>query len=134
MTQVHPELEDQRPVIGKGILEGHDAVQVIVESGLVILVIHAPQYRLRIPGTQEQADVTFWRQITPESPVFRPVALFIRRIVVGPGDQPARIHPLIEDINGVALAGSINTGKQDDDRKTAVYPEICLRLEQGLPK
>ena len=38
-TQVHPEFEDQRPVIGKRLLESQNTIQMVIEYRLIILVM-----------------------------------------------------------------------------------------------
>ena len=46
LAQVHPELENQRTIIGKGLLEGQDTIKPVIEYCLAILVMHPAQYRL----------------------------------------------------------------------------------------
>ena len=47
-----------------------------------------------------------------------------------PGGHVARIHPLVEGVDGVALARSVDAADQDDDRKGAVFAQFILCFEQ----
>ena len=57
------------------------------------------------------------RQVAPEAPVVRPLALLVRRLPEGARHDPARIHPLVEQVDALALAGAVDAAEQDDDRR-----------------
>ena len=70
------------------------------------------------------------RQVAPEAPVLRPLALFVRRWPVGPRHQPARIHPFVEQVDDFALARAVHPAKQDDHRRPAGLAQPGLFIEQ----
>ncbi len=57
-------------------------------------------------------------------------ALLLGWIAEGTGDDPSRIHPGIQQIDGLALAGAVDAGEHDDDRKTRLPRELALHVEQ----
>jgi hypothetical protein len=42
----------------------------------------------------------------------------------------ARVHPLVEQVDRLALAGALDAGDQDQHREAAVEVQVVLRLEQ----
>ena len=40
------------------------------------------------------------------------------RRTVGSRQEPARIHPLVQQVDGLALAGAVYAAKEDDDRRS----------------
>jgi hypothetical protein len=44
----------------------------------------------------------------------------------------ARVHPLVEQVHGLALARALDAGDHDQHRKPAVHLQIVLRVEQRL--
>ena len=70
------------------------------------------------------------RQVAPEAPVLRPLALLVRRRPVGPRHQPARIHPFVEQVDDFALARAVHPAKQDDHRRPAGLAQPGLFIEQ----
>src|SRR5262245_21749647 len=85
---------------------------------------------MRVPRAEEEPDAALWGQVAPEAPVFRPLALFLGRRSVGARDQPARIHPLAEQVDALALAGAVDAAEDNDYRKARIGFERALYLEQ----
>ncbi len=44
----------------------------------------------------------------------------------------ARVHPFIQQIDGLALARAVHAADQDDDREAPVLEQVVLRIEQGF--
>ena len=58
---------------------------------------------------------------------------FVGRLGVAAGDDPPRIHPLVEQVDGFALARRVDAGKKDDDGKAGVQ-ELTLRVQELVPE
>ena len=46
----------------------------------------------------------------------------------------ARIHPFIEQIDGLAFTGALNPGDQYQHREAALLLEVKLRVKQRFPE
>jgi len=44
----------------------------------------------------------------------------------------AGVQPFVQQVHGFPLAGAINTGKQDDDRKFVRLQQIELGIQQAF--
>ena len=44
----------------------------------------------------------------------------------------ARIHPVVQLVDGLALAGAFDAGDEDQRRKAAVLLKVILRFKQPL--
>jgi hypothetical protein len=42
----------------------------------------------------------------------------------------ARVHPFVEQVHGLALAGAVHAADQDDDREFGLLRQIELRIQQ----
>ena len=127
--QVHPELQDQRAVIGECALEAGDALELLVEVGAVAAAVDTIEHRARIPRAQEQGDAAVSGQVPPVAPVLRPFGLFIRWLRVGACLDPARVHPAVQQVDRLALSRAVDAGKDDDHRETRTN-ELLLDVEQ----
>ena len=117
LRQMHPEFENQRPLIGQGLFEMNDALEIFIQFGNGGLAEHMIDQRRVIPGRHEQADLALGRQVAPIAPVFRPFALLVRGLAIGPRHDPAWVHPFIDQVDRLVLARAIHAGEQHDDRE-----------------
>ena len=131
LAQVHPQLEEQVAVLGQRLLERVDLIQLRFELGVGRLAIHPLKQRIRVPGAEEQTDVTPRREVPPESPVVRAGRLGYRRIAEGPRGDPARVHPLVEQVGELALTGPVHPREHHGHRKIS-FTEVRLGLQQLL--
>ena len=92
------------------------------ELAVVDLAHDALDDRHRVPGAEEDADLPLGRQRAPEAPVCGALGLFVRRRTEGGGLDVAGIHPLVEQVDGLALAGAFDARDQDQHREAAVEP------------
>ena len=132
LIEMHPELQDERAVIREAALEVDDLIEPRAELGPVDPPVDPVDQRSGVPGAQEEPDAALRRQVAPEPPVLRTLALFFRRLPVGTGQQPARIHPLVEQVHALALAGAVHAAKKDDDRRSPILAQPALHVEQVL--
>ena len=134
LAQVHPELHDDRAVVGQRPLEGGNLVEQRVELRRASCAGHAVENRRGIPGAQEHREAAARGQVAPVAPQPRPLALLTRRVGVAACDDPARVHPLVEQVGRLALARRIDAGEQDDDRERRGLAELLLHGEQFRPQ
>ena len=117
LTEMEPQLHDQRTVVRKGFLEGGDPDEGGVELGVPGLLVHAADYWIRIPGSEEDADPAAGWKRTPESPEIRSIPL-----LVGHWSEPVsleipRVHPLMQQVDGLSPSRPVDAGHYRDDWK-----------------
>ena len=116
-VEMHPELEDQRTVVGERALERRDAREPPVERARPDAPVGAVQQRRGIPGAEEEAEPPPRRQVAPIAPELGPLPFFLGEPVVGVSDDAARVEPFREQIDRLSLpapstpANSTMTGK-----------------------
>ena len=131
LGEVEPELQHQRTLIDQHGFEAVDLIDACVHRRLGHVALEAIMNRARVPRAGKDADAALGRQGTPVAPHERPRTLLVawRRECQG-GDE-TRIHPLVEDVDGFALAGAVLAADQHDDRNLAVFLEVELGVEQS---
>ena len=133
LVEVHPELHDQRAIVGERLLELGDPPQLEVELDPRHAAVGAVDDRARIPRVQEKAEAAPGRQLPPESPLLGPLALLVRGIAERPRRNPARIHPGVEQVDGLAFASAVDAG-EDHEHGKRCRAQLLLRTEQGRPE
>ena len=75
------------------------------------------------------------RQRAPEPPHRRPL-LAPRSLGSRErgGEQVARVHPLVEQVDGLPLAGALDAADDDQRRELLLLREVVLRVEEGGPQ
>ena len=132
-VEMHPELEDQGAVVGERPLERRDAREAPVERRLADAPVGAVHQRRGIPGAEEEPEAPALRQVAPVAPELGPLAFLLGQPVVGVGDDPARVQPLGEQVDRLALAPAVDSGEQHDRGKVRVR-ERALGLDQRDPE
>ena len=132
LGKVEPELDDQRPFVRQHLLETIDLLDALGEGGVTGAAHHALDDGGGVPGTEEDADGTLGRQGTPETPHGRARSFFVGHLAHRMHPDMTRVHPLVQQVDGLALAGAVHPSNQDDDRKFAFLCQIELRVEQFL--
>ena len=135
--EVHHELQDQRAVVGEQLLEARDSLQLAPELRGRGHAMSTPVDRRGVPRVHEDANLALRRQVAPEAPVFRTLALLVGGLPIGVRVQPARVHPLVQQVDGLALAGAVDAGKQHDDGKGGLSKPLLdgqqlFAQQQGL--
>src|SRR5262249_40540289 len=75
-------------------------------------------------------DLAFGRKRAPKAPHRGPLDLLFGRRAHRVRLDVTRIHPFVEEIDGLPLARAIDAPNEDDDRKSARVFESVLRVEQ----
>ena len=130
LGQMEPELHQQHAFAREHGLEAADLVQALVELGLLAVLAHPLADRLGVPVVEHHADPAARRQRPPEAPHEGALGLLGGGRVEGPGLDVARIHPFVEQVDGLALAGLVHTVDQDHDGKLLELEQIELGIEQ----
>ena len=119
--EVHPELQDRprrrRPACARRPRSAPSGA----ELGARRAAVDAVDERRTVPRAQEEADLAARRQRQPVAPERRALALVLRRFVERAVDDPAWVHPLVEQVHGLALAGAVDAAEQHDERE-GVWP------------
>ncbi|MCY1291141.1 hypothetical protein D9M70_403180 [compost metagenome] len=130
LGEVEPELEDQRALVGEHPLGAHGLLDGLLHLAALQPPLDPADQHLAVPVAEEDADLPFRRQPAPEAPLRRP-----RQLLVG-GQQKARhldvarIEPLVEQLDRLALARALDAVDQQDHRKARLLLQLQLRLEQ----
>ncbi|MNC41854.1 hypothetical protein D3C75_906410 [compost metagenome] len=94
--------------------------------------MHPPLQHLAVPVAEKHAGAPLGRQASPVAPERRTRQLLVGLLVEGLDlDQP-RVHPLVEQLDRLALAGALDAVEQHDQRKARLLAQLELRLEQRL--
>ena len=128
---MEPEFQDDGTIVGQRLLEHRDPIQSTFERrpGSSFNTVMDGRF---VPGTEKQSDSpSGWQrpQIAPER---RPLAFFIGRRPPGAGHDPARVHPFVQQVGGLAASRRVETGQHDDDRERCRPPKVVLYPEQRL--
>ncbi len=130
LREVYPELEHQSTLVDQHLLEAVKFIHALIKIGSRKVASNPVGDRPRIPRTGGNPDSPFLRQRSPETPHRRTLSLFLRWRGKGASRHVARVHPLVEGVDGVTLPRPIDTANQDDDRKGAIFAQFLLRFEQ----
>ncbi|MNJ34118.1 hypothetical protein D3C77_288170 [compost metagenome] len=132
LGQVEPELEDQRAFVTEHFFQALGTANGLVEYGILELAMHPALQHLAVPVAEKHANAPLGRQCAPVAPGRWPGKLLIGLLVEGAHFDQARVHPLVEQLYRLALAGAFNAVDQHNHRETRLLLEFELRLEQGL--
>jgi hypothetical protein len=131
LGQVEPELDDQRAFVAQHLLQALGAGDGLVEHG----VLERPCTRPAASGCtscRRTRPSALWRQGPPVAPGRWARQLFVGLLVEGAHLDQARVHPLVEQLDRLALAGAFDAVDQHDHRETRLLLEFVLGFEQGL--
>ena len=127
---MEPELEEHRAFGDQHALEAADAAQALLEARALVAAHDAAQDRIGVPRAEDDADLSLRRHRLPETPHLGAVALDVAQRAEGVGVDVARVHPFVEEVHGLALAGAVDAVHEHDDGERLVRKELVLRLEQ----
>ncbi|MNZ37146.1 hypothetical protein D3C78_545880 [compost metagenome] len=132
LGQVEPELDDQRAFVAQHLLQPLGAGDGLVEHGILEHPVHPPLQHLAVPVAEEHAHPPLRWQGPPVAPGRRAGQLFVGLLVEGEHIDHARVHPLVEQLDRLALAGAFDAVDQHDHREARLLLEFVLGFEQGL--
>src|SRR6185312_10413199 len=132
LRKVEPELHEERALGDQHPLEVPDALEAPRELAAFLVAHHALQDRIGVPGAEKDADVSLRRKLPPEAPHFGPLALELGRRPERARADMARVHPFVEEVHGLALAGAIHPVYEDHDGEVALVEEPVLEPEEAL--
>ena len=130
--EVEPQLQQQHAFCHQHPLEVADPLQVLGKCAFLAAPLGAIDDRTRVPRTEEHADVALSRQRSPEGPHERTPAVGAITRFEGLGADMARVHPFVEEVDGLALAGAIDTAHEDEHGKIGFLQQPELRVQQRL--
>ena len=130
LGQMKPELEYQGAFGRQHALEMAQFLDRLLEGRRFGLADDPIDNRRGVPGAEQNADPSLWRQGTPKTPHRGTLGLFVRHFAEGTRDDMTRVHPLVEKIDRFALAGAVDATDDDDNGKPGAAKQIILRLQQ----
>ena len=133
LAEVHPEFQHQGALVDEHLLEARHPGHVLVQVRGLGPAVGSFENRPRIPGAVEDPHPPLGRQQAPVAPHIGSLQLFVRRLGQAMGLDVARIHPLVERVHGLALAGPVHARHQDDHGELR-RGEVELRIQKGLSK
>jgi len=132
LGQVQPELEDQRAFVAQHPLQTLRPCDGEFELGAVDTAMHPVLEHLAVPVAEEDPGMPLRRQPPPETPGQRTGQFFVARHIEAVDPNQPRVHPFVQQLDGLALARPLDAVDQDEHRKTRLRLEPILRLQQRL--
>ncbi|MDT4867808.1 hypothetical protein FQZ97_1027380 [compost metagenome] len=129
---MEPELEDQRAFIAEHPLEAFRIVDRLVQPGVLDIALDPRMQHLAVPVAEEDADPSLGRQLAPEAPLGRTGKLLVAGLEEALHVDQPRVHPLVEQLDRLALAGTLDAVDQDEHREARLLLQFELRLQQVL--
>ena len=118
--QVEPELEQEHAFVGEHALEPDDLLRRLVKVGVRGFTVDVLQKGLGVPSSEEDASLALGGQRLPETPQRRAILLILGGRVHDIGLHVTRVHPEVEQVKGLPLAGTVHAGDQDDYREASL--------------
>ena len=120
---MHPELQDERAIIVSVALEVDDLVEPRAELGPVDPPPDPVDQRTRYQALRKNPIRPFGGKSRQNRQYSGRSRSSSDGWPVGTRQQPARIHPLVEQVHAFALAGAVHASKEDDDRRSPILAE-----------
>ncbi len=130
LGEMEPELEEQRAFVAEHALEAFGGIDGLVQLGLLDMPLDPRVEHLAVPVAEEDTGPPLGRQAPPEAPLRRPLQFLVGGTEEALHLDQARVHPLVEELDRLALAGALDAVDQDDHREARLLLELELRLEQ----
>ena len=128
-VDVEPDLDDGGAVVRQGALELRDAPHPAVEHLPAAPFLGDVEQRRTIPAAQKERHDAARRECAPVAPEAGSFQFLVGRLAPGPGFEPARVHPGVQFVGGLAPVDGLWTGKDDKHWAGAPLPEFVLRGE-----
>ncbi|MNV56498.1 hypothetical protein D3C71_1487870 [compost metagenome] len=132
LGQVKPEFDDQRAFVAEHFFQAFGAMDPLIQHRILEQAVDPALQHLAVPVTEKHPHPAFGREHPPIAPGGRSGQFFVGLLIEGTHfDQPG-VHPLVEQLDRLALAGTFDAVDQYDHRKPALLPELVLGFEQGF--
>src|SRR6185437_5309691 len=118
---------DENALVGQHPFQPHARINAF----LIVIGLQTPQPDA-LPGTEENADFALGRQRAPITPHGRPFAFLLGRLAEGVRVNVSRVHPLVEQLNRLALAGGVHALDLDKDGEALLLHQLQLGVQQRL--
>ncbi len=128
--QVKPEFEDQRAFIAKHLFQTFGAADGLIKHGVLEAPVNPVLEHLAVPVAEENTHAALGRQLPPVTPYGRVSEFFVGLLIEGTHLDQARVHPLAEQLDGLALACAFYAVDQHDDLATGLLMKVYLRFQQ----
>ncbi|MDT4827471.1 hypothetical protein FQZ97_608190 [compost metagenome] len=132
LGEVEPEFEEQGALLAKHPLEALHRGYRLLQLGVLDITLDPGVEHLAVPVAEEDADLSLRRQPAPETPLRRPRQLLVRGAQEAFDIDQPRVHPLVEQLDRLALAGTLDAVDQDEHREARLLLQFELRLQQVL--
>ena len=130
LRQMEPELQQQRAFVDQHALEPHDAFQRAGERVVADLAGDAVEDRVAVPGAEQDADAPLGRQGLPVAPHAGAFAFRFRHVAECRGQDVPRVHPFVQHVQRLALAGAIHAADDDQQREGGALQQLVLQHQQ----
>ncbi len=130
--EMEPELEDQHAFVAEHALQTLRAGRGQLQLGTLDAAMHAILEHLAVPVAEEDAGMPLRRQPPPEAPGRGVRQLFVAGHIEAVDPNQPGVHPLVEQLDGLALARPFDTVDQDQNRELRLGLEPVLRLQERL--
>ena len=132
LGKVHPELDDESPLVDQHLLEAPHPVHVLVQTLGSQVSLDPLQNGPGVPAPVEDAHLPLRRKEPPVTPHVRPLQFLVGGVVQAVHLDVPRIHPLVEGAHHGALARPVHTRNEDDHRELPGGEKVVLGIQQGL--
>ncbi|RMN28854.1 hypothetical protein ALQ62_05520 [Pseudomonas coronafaciens pv. zizaniae] len=130
--QVKPELEDQRAFVTEHLFKAFGTADGLIEYRILVAAMHTILKHLAVPVAKENAHAPLGRQLSPVPPGRRVRQFFVGLLVEGAHLYQARVHPFVEQFDGLALASAFYAIDQHNDLPPGLLVKVYLRFQQRL--
>ncbi|MNX95577.1 hypothetical protein D3C86_1278560 [compost metagenome] len=130
LGKVKPELEDQRTFIAEHLFQALGGIDRLVQSRILELAMDPPLQHLAVPVAEENPHAPLGREHPPVPPGRWPRQFFVGLLIERADLDQARVHPLVEHLDRLTLAGTFDAIDQNDHREAALLLQFELRFEQ----
>ncbi len=127
-----PELEDQHPIVAEHAFKPLRPSSCQLELSALDPLMHTVLEHLAVPVAEENTGMPFRRQATPESPTRGMRKLFVTGHIEAVDTYQPRVHPFIQQLDGLAFTCAFDAVDQNQQRKSRQCLESVLGLEQRL--
>src|SRR5690606_15571827 len=128
--QVIPKLYQLDPITGNESLEVPNLSDPLLDFCALGVLPHEELKKRPIPGAKHYPRSTLGRQMLPISPQEWIVLFFFARRPESERADMTRVHPLVNEIDGCALARAVEPGHNDEQAAVSLAQQRVLGLEQ----
>jgi len=127
---VKPEFEDQRTFITEHFFQALGTGDGLIETRVLYLPMYAALQHLAVPVAEKDTHAALGGQLPPVPPGRRAGQFLIGLLIEGTDFDQARVHPLIEQLDGLAFASTFDAINQDDHREALLLLQLVLHFQQ----